>query len=94
MAARTAGKGLSRAPAGAWLGVVGSGGDGLRGIVVGRLGWYTGAHQTFVRTTLFLCIFVKCTSLKVMIIQSYSISSAQSSDAFIQEWPLTHTETQ
>ena len=66
MAARTAGKGLSRAPAGAWLGVVGSGGDGLRGTVVGRLGWYTGAHQTFVRTTVFLCIFVKCTSLKVM----------------------------
>ena len=65
MAARTAGKGLSRAPAGAWLGVVGSGGDGLRGTVVGRLGWYTGAHQTFVRTTVFLCIFVKCTSLKV-----------------------------
>ena len=62
MAARTAGKGLSRAPAGAWLGVVGSGGDGLRGTVVGRLGWYTGAHQTFVRTTVFLCIFVKCTS--------------------------------
>ena len=67
MAARTAGKGLSRAPAGAWLGVVGSGGDGLRGTVVGRLGWYTGAHQTFVRTTVFLCIFCEMHEFKCLV---------------------------